>query len=76
MPDVLLRGCRLWGREESADVLVREGAIAAIGSGVEAPDAEVVDLAGRLVLPLQVWGDHSPRCWSRASSSAARNSAW
>jgi cytosine/creatinine deaminase len=51
MPDVLLRGCRLWGREESADVLVREGAIAAIGRAVETPGADVVDIAGRLVLP-------------------------
>ena len=51
MPDVLLRSCRLWGRDDPADVLVRDGAIAAIGPRVDAPDADAVDLAGRLVLP-------------------------
>jgi len=51
MSDVLLRGCRLWGRDEDADVLVRDGAIAEIGSAVEAPEVEEVDVAGRLVLP-------------------------
>jgi cytosine deaminase len=51
MPDVLLRGCRLWGREEPTDVLVRDGAIAAIAPRVDAPDADAVDVAGRLVLP-------------------------
>jgi cytosine deaminase len=51
MTDLLLRGCRLWGRDEPADVLVREGAIAAIGPAVDAPDVEVADVAGRLVLP-------------------------
>jgi cytosine/creatinine deaminase len=48
---VLLRGCRLWGRDDPADVLVRDGAIAEIGRGVDAPDADAVDIAGRLVLP-------------------------
>src|SRR5215218_7108259 len=51
MSEVLLRGCRLWGRKGAADVLVRDGAIAQIGSGVEAPDVEEVDVSGRLVLP-------------------------
>jgi cytosine deaminase len=51
MPDVVLRDGRLWGREAPADVLVRAGIIAAVGPGLDAPDAEAVDLAGRLVLP-------------------------
>jgi len=51
MSDVLLRDCQLWGRDESADVLIRDGAIAEIGAAVEVPDVEAVDIAGRLVLP-------------------------
>src|SRR5215218_5078570 len=51
MSDALLRDCRLWGRDESADVLIRDGAIAEIGAAVEVPDVEAVDIAGRLVLP-------------------------
>jgi cytosine/creatinine deaminase len=51
MTDVLLRDCRLWGRSEPADVLVRGGMIAEIGSGGAASDAQVIDVAGRLVLP-------------------------
>jgi cytosine deaminase len=51
MPDVLLRGGRLWGRDEAADVLVSDGVISAIGRGLDAPDADAVDLAGRLILP-------------------------
>jgi cytosine deaminase len=50
MPDVLLRDCRLWGRNEPADVLVRDGLIAEIGESIAA-EGEEVDVAGRLVLP-------------------------
>lgn len=51
-----MRGGRLLdlgsGSESEADVLVRDGAIAAVGSGI-APDGpcDVVDVAGRYVLP-------------------------
>src|SRR5215204_6207498 len=51
MPDVVLRGCRPWGREETADLLIRDGRIAEIASGVHAQGVEEVDVAGRLVLP-------------------------
>ena len=51
MTDVLLRGGRPWGRDEPADVLVRDGAIAEIGSGIEASGVAVVDVADRLLLP-------------------------
>jgi cytosine deaminase len=51
MPDVVLRDGRPWGYEGSADVLVRDGRIAAVGPRLDAPGAEAVDLAGRLVLP-------------------------
>ena len=51
MSDVLLRGGRPWGRDEPADVLVRDGAIAEIGPGVEASGVEVVDVGDRLLLP-------------------------
>jgi cytosine/creatinine deaminase len=51
MSDVLLRDCRLWGHPETADVLIRDGAIAEIGARLSAPDVEAVDIAGRLVLP-------------------------
>jgi dihydroorotase len=41
------------GRDELADVLVRDGVIAAIGAGLAAahPDADVVDVGGCLVTP-------------------------
>jgi cytosine deaminase len=51
MADLLLRDGRIWGHEGAGSVLVRDGVVAAVGPGVDAPDAEVVDLAGRLVLP-------------------------
>lgn len=35
----------------AADILVRDGKIAAVGPGLQAPDAEVVDATGKLVLP-------------------------
>jgi cytosine/creatinine deaminase len=53
MSDLLLRGGRLWGRDDpAADILVRGGVIDRIGPGLEAPaGAEVLDVSGRLVLP-------------------------
>jgi cytosine/creatinine deaminase len=51
MADVLVRGGRPWGHDGAADILVRDGAIAAIGADLEAAGAEVLDIAGRLVLP-------------------------
>jgi cytosine deaminase len=51
MSDVLLRGGRPWGRDEPADVLVRDGAIAEIGPGLQASGVEVVDVGDRLLLP-------------------------
>ena len=35
----------------AADILVHDGKIAAVGPGLQAPDAEVVDASGKLVLP-------------------------
>jgi cytosine deaminase len=52
MPDLLLRGGRLWGHDAPADVLVRAGVIDQVGPDLRAdPAAEVVDVAGRLLLP-------------------------
>jgi cytosine/creatinine deaminase len=49
--DLLLRGGRPWGLDGPADILVRDGAIERIEPGVPVGDAEVLDIAGRLVLP-------------------------
>src|SRR5256714_15644250 len=53
MSDLVLRGGWLWGRDgPAADILVRDGVIARIEPGLEAPaGAEVIDVSGRLVLP-------------------------
>ena len=51
MSDVVLRGCRPWGRDEAVDLLIRDGRIAEVRSGVDARGAEEVDVADRLVLP-------------------------
>lgn len=51
MRDLMLRGGVPWGRDEPADVLVRDGRIASIGAATAAPDAEVRDVTGRLLLP-------------------------
>ncbi|GAA2696172.1 MULTISPECIES: amidohydrolase family protein [Actinosynnema] len=47
----VLLGDPLDGRFERADVLVRDGLIAAIGPDLEAPGAERVDATGSFVLP-------------------------
>ena len=57
MPDLLLCGGRIQGYDEPADLLVKEGVIAAIGPGLaaggdtETGDTETIELDGRLVLP-------------------------
>ncbi|MGW3958910.1 amidohydrolase family protein [Amycolatopsis sp. NPDC005003] len=51
MPGLLLRDGRPWGTGGPADLLVRDGVLAEVGPGIEAGDAEVVELGGRLVLP-------------------------
>ena len=56
MPDLLLAGGRPWRFETTADILIRDGRIAAIASdidpvGLNAPDAERIELAGAIVLP-------------------------
>lgn len=53
---LLLRGGRVidpsTGRDEVADVLLREGSVAAVGTGLGVPDgAEIRDVAGRIVCP-------------------------
>ncbi|MDQ1510734.1 MAG: dihydroorotase [Actinomycetota bacterium] len=53
---VLLRGGRVIdpeaGRDQTADVLTRDGTITAIGANIDAPaDAEIVDATGLLVTP-------------------------
>lgn len=51
MPELLLRGGRPWRHPGPADVLVRDGLIAAIGPQPAVPAADVIDVSGRLVLP-------------------------
>jgi len=55
MHRVLIRGGRVLDpasdRDEIADVLLEGGRIAAVGSGLEAPGAAVVEAAGRWVAP-------------------------
>ena len=51
MTELLLRNGRPWGHDGPADVLVRDGVVATVAAGIDAPGAETVDLDGRLVLP-------------------------
>jgi cytosine deaminase len=51
MSGLLLRGARPWGFDGPADVLVREGAIERIEPGIDPGDADVLDVADRLILP-------------------------
>ncbi|GGV05352.1 dihydroorotase [Actinomadura cremea] len=50
MTVTLIKGARILGGEP-ADVLVRDGVIAEIGPGPDAPGARVVDAAGLIALP-------------------------
>ena len=51
MPGLLLRDGRPWRTAGPADLLVSDGVIAEIGPRIDAGDAEVIELGGRLVLP-------------------------
>lgn len=54
MNNLLLRGGRPWipGLPiDTADILIVDGRIAKIAPALEAPDVEIIDLAGALVLP-------------------------
>ena len=59
-----------------ADVHVRDGAIAAVGRGLSAPGAQIIDGAGMLVLPGFV--ETHWHLWWRTGTSIAgrRGSAW
>ena len=49
---VLLRGVRLYGEGDRVDVLVDDGQIADIGTGLAIPDdADVIDTGGQVLLP-------------------------
>lgn len=48
---VLLRGVLVYGEEPATDVLIADGAIAAIGTDLDAGDAEVVEADGQILLP-------------------------
>lgn len=51
-PALLLRGGRPWGLDADADVLIGGGVIERVDRDLAAPaDAEVIDVAGRLLLP-------------------------
>jgi cytosine/creatinine deaminase len=51
VPDLVLRGGRPWGHDGPADVLVRDGSIARIAPGIDAPGVEALDVSDRLLLP-------------------------
>src|SRR5215218_8394465 len=53
MPEVLIRGGSVVtaAGTSQADVLVRDGSIADVGTGVSSASADVVDASGLLVLP-------------------------
>nr|WP_206030903.1 dihydroorotase [Rhodococcus sp. B10] len=47
----MLRGVLIYGEEPATDVLIDDGQIAAIGSDLDAGDAEVVEAGGQILLP-------------------------
>ena len=53
--DLFIRNGRvidpLSGRDEIADVLIREGKIAAVGCGIDAGAAPVIDATGKVIMP-------------------------
>ncbi len=55
MTSFLLRGGRVIDpaseRDETADVLIAEGVVREIGSGLKTDDAEVIDCSGAIVAP-------------------------
>src|SRR5215217_5668685 len=50
MTNYLIKGAKPYG-EDAADILVKDGRIAAIGEHLSVPSAEVVDAAGLVALP-------------------------
>lgn len=48
---VLITGVRLYGEGDPVDVLVADGQIAEIGTGLAADGAEVIDATGQILLP-------------------------
>jgi dihydroorotase len=49
---VLIKGVRLYGEGEQVDVLVADGQIAEIGTGLKGPaKAEIIDATGQVLLP-------------------------
>jgi len=52
---LLLRGGRILdpasGTDQVGDVLLADGRIKAVGPGLEAPDAEVIDVSGKWIAP-------------------------
>ena len=58
MTDILIRNARTivtmddaGSEPEGADILIRDGVIAGIGTGLQAPEAEVIDAAACVVTP-------------------------
>ena len=49
--DLLLRGGRPWGQDGAADVLIQDGTIDRIGPDLDPGGAEVIEVAGKLLLP-------------------------
>ncbi|MTJ62839.1 dihydroorotase [Nocardia seriolae] len=48
---VLIKNVRLYGEGEAVDVLLADGEIREIGSGLSAADAEIIDGTGQFLLP-------------------------
>lgn len=51
MSGLLIRGARPYGEGEPVDVLIVDGEIREIGSGLDAPEAEIVEAHGQVLLP-------------------------
>lgn len=51
MTDLLLRGAYVWGRDSTADVLVRDGVIQEVRTPGQSIDGEALDLAGYVLMP-------------------------
>ncbi|MBH0774904.1 dihydroorotase [Nocardia bovistercoris] len=52
MADLVIRSARLYGEGDPMDVLVRDGVIVEIASGpIAAPEAEVIEAGGQILLP-------------------------
>ncbi|MFI6998517.1 dihydroorotase [Nocardia sp. NPDC050175] len=51
MSELLIKGARIYGEGEPVDVLIADGVIREIGTGLDADDAEVIDADGQILLP-------------------------